>query len=67
MRIADTYLQEIIDTGGGTRQGPVSREATCRLALDLREARETIRALKEEISELERIPRVLGKIADFCA
>ncbi len=56
MRIADSYIQEIIDAGGTTRQGAVSREATCRLALDLREARETIRKLKQEISDLERLP-----------
>jgi hypothetical protein len=62
MRIAGVYLEEIISLGGSTRQGPLSCEATCRLALDLREARETIKRLKEEIAELERMPRRHGKV-----
>lgn len=67
MRIADSYLKEVIAQGGSTRQGPLSREAACRLALDLREAREQILALREEISEYERLSReprrAGGKIA----
>ena len=63
MRIANSYIEEIITRRGNTRQGPLSSEAACRIALDLREARETIRALREEIAELERQPRrTLGKI-----
>lgn len=61
MRIASVYLEEIINLGGSTRQGPLSSHSTLRLALDLREARETIQQLKEEIAELERMPRRHGR------
>jgi hypothetical protein len=61
MRIADQYLKEVIDNHGLTQGGaPVSREAVLRIALDLREAREQLRNLKRD-------QRPLGKIVDYRA
>ena len=46
MRIAERYLQEIINHQGSLASGPITKLGVLRLALDLREAREKIAALE---------------------
>ncbi len=67
MRIAAQFLAEIIEQGGKLRSGAVSNLGILRLALDLRQARERIAELEDQLKEHERMPARLGTRVNYRA